>query len=165
MSTAFEAAAAAAEAGRDAAAYEAALALYAGDLLPEDAYEDWAVGRREALRQAHLGLLVGLAGRREEAGEVAAAIDLLRRAVALEPAHEAAHRALMRLYAATGRRHEALRQYRQLVEALGRELEAEPEPASRRLYAAIQAGRSSPPGRRRSARRRAPRRRRTCRRR
>src|SRR5688500_6020235 len=48
---AFEAAAATAEAGRDAAAYEAALALYAGDLLPEDAYEDWTIGRREALRQ------------------------------------------------------------------------------------------------------------------
>ena len=45
----------------DPAAYWAAVELYAGDLLPEDAYEDWAAARREALRQEHVALLLALA--------------------------------------------------------------------------------------------------------
>src|SRR5262245_25452735 len=45
---AFESAAAAARRAREPAAYRAALALYADDLLPDDPYEDWAAGRREA---------------------------------------------------------------------------------------------------------------------
>ena len=36
-------------------AYRAALALYGGELLPEDRYEDWTTARREALRETHLG--------------------------------------------------------------------------------------------------------------
>ena len=38
--------------------YRAALALYGGELLAEDRYEAWAAGRRDALREAHLGLLL-----------------------------------------------------------------------------------------------------------
>src|SRR3990172_13081569 len=41
--------------------YRAALDLYAGDLLPEDRYEDWTSGRRDTLRQDHLLLLAELA--------------------------------------------------------------------------------------------------------
>jgi DNA-binding SARP family transcriptional activator len=37
------------------------LALYAGELLPEDRYEDWVTSRREALRQDHLRLCLELA--------------------------------------------------------------------------------------------------------
>ena len=41
---AFEAAATTARRSREPAAHQAALNLYAGDLLPEDRYEDWAEG-------------------------------------------------------------------------------------------------------------------------
>jgi DNA-binding SARP family transcriptional activator len=37
--------------------YRAAAELYRGDLLPEDRFEDWSEGPREALRERHLGLL------------------------------------------------------------------------------------------------------------
>src|SRR3712207_7018556 len=47
---AFEEASATARRAREPAAYKAALDLYAGDLLPEDRYEDWAEGRRVGLR-------------------------------------------------------------------------------------------------------------------
>ena len=53
-------------AARDPAAYRAAIDLYAGDLLPEDRYEEWAEGRRENLRQLYLALLIELAGLYEE---------------------------------------------------------------------------------------------------
>ena len=49
-------------------AYEAATDLYAGELLPEDRYEQWAENRREELRRLFLSLLVELAQVYEECG-------------------------------------------------------------------------------------------------
>ncbi|HEX5501652.1 MAG TPA: tetratricopeptide repeat protein [Thermomicrobiales bacterium] len=137
---AFAAAAARARRTGTPADHEAALALYTGDLLPDDRYEDWAAPRREALREDYLGLLLAAARLHEAAGADPAALDLLRRAVAHEPAHEEARVGLMRLHARAGRRHAALREYAQLRDALRRDLAAEPEPATQRLYAAILAG-------------------------
>jgi tetratricopeptide (TPR) repeat protein len=54
--------------------------------------------------------------------------------LALDPANEMAHRALMSLFERQGRRGEALRQYRLCVDALQRELGVEPELETRRLY-------------------------------
>ncbi|HWG08612.1 MAG TPA: hypothetical protein VN672_06350 [Solirubrobacteraceae bacterium] len=52
----FERAAEQARRAGSAAAYRAALALYGGELLPENRYEDWAASRREELEQLHLEL-------------------------------------------------------------------------------------------------------------
>jgi hypothetical protein len=52
----------------------------------------------------------------------------------LEPFDEGVHRTLMRLYAESGRRSSALRQYEVCVELLSRELGVEPEPETRDLY-------------------------------
>src|SRR5947207_825490 len=73
----------------------------------------------------------------ERAGELAAALEVLEGVVARERAHEAAHVGLVRLYARTGQRAEALRQYQQLAEVLRHELETKPSPASQQLYQAI----------------------------
>src|SRR5205823_4301372 len=126
---------------QDPAAYQVALDLYQGDLLPDDRYAEWADDQREALRGDYLALLVELAALHEARGEYAAAIAALERVVAQEPAHEAAHQGLMRLHARAGYRHQALRQYQQLTRALREALDAEPDPASERLYQEIRAGR------------------------
>ena len=55
---AFEAACRRAHQTRNPEDYRAAAELYRGDLLPEDRFEDWSDGPREALRERHLGLLV-----------------------------------------------------------------------------------------------------------
>src|SRR6476661_6389133 len=86
----------------DPAAYEAALASYGGDLLPEDRYEDWATARRETLQERHLGLLLALARLREARGEYDAALAAFGRVAALVPAHEGARVGLMRLHAQGG---------------------------------------------------------------
>jgi DNA-binding SARP family transcriptional activator len=52
----FEAAAARAGESRTPDAVRAALALWRGELLPEDRYEDWTTARREAVHELHLGL-------------------------------------------------------------------------------------------------------------
>ena len=128
---AFEAGAARARADRDPAAYELALGLYGGALLPEDRYEPWADARRAALADLHTGLCLELA---ELHGDEPAAVVALQRALVADPLAEPAHRALMRLYARTGRRQQALAQYQLLRQGLNAELAAEPDPATRALY-------------------------------
>ncbi|HZY57287.1 MAG TPA: BTAD domain-containing putative transcriptional regulator [Rubrobacteraceae bacterium] len=96
---AFEEAAAAARRARNPAAYEAAVGLYAGNLLPEDSYEEWAEDRREELRRAYLALLLELAGLYEKGEDFGPAVEALRQVLASEPTHEGAHMGLMRLYA------------------------------------------------------------------
>jgi predicted ATPase/DNA-binding SARP family transcriptional activator len=141
---AFEAATERARQGQDPAAYRAALDLYTGDLLPEDRYEEWISTRQETLRQECQVLLVELAGLYVARAAHPAAIQTLRQVLTSDPAHEEAHRSLMRLYTLTGQRTQALRQYQSLQEALHRELGAEPEAESRQLYQQILAG-SFPP--------------------
>src|SRR5918998_4024728 len=133
---AFEEAAITARRSGDPAAYRAAIELYAGELLPEDRYEEWAETRRQELRRTFLSLLVELAGLYEERGveeELEPAIQALRRALAEEPSNEEAHVGLMRLHARSGRSGEALRQYVRLSEALSSGLGAEPSTSTRAL--------------------------------
>ena len=98
---------AAARRGRHLAAYRAAVDLYAGELLPEDHYETWAENRREGLRRTHLSLLLEMAGLHEERDDYGPAIEAPHKALAEEPALQAAHARLARLYALRGRRSEA----------------------------------------------------------
>jgi predicted ATPase/DNA-binding SARP family transcriptional activator/DNA-binding CsgD family transcriptional regulator len=137
---AFEETAAAARRSKDPLAYRTAIELYSGELLPEDRYEGWAQGRREELRQLHLALLVELAGLYEERGEHVLAVEALRRVEEEEPTLEEAHTSLMRLYALSGRRGEAIAQYGRLHEILSSQLGAEPSAATRRLRDEIVAG-------------------------
>src|SRR5215207_2927377 len=85
---AFEEAAATVRRSQDPATNRVAIELYAGDLLPEDRYEEWTQSRREELRQLHLALLVQLAELYEARGEDGVAIEALRKATANEPTFE-----------------------------------------------------------------------------
>lgn len=140
----FEEAATTARHSLDDAAYRAAIDLYSGQLLPQDRYEPWVEQRRMELRGLYLSLLVELARLYGERKEHGLAIEALSRVVAEEPTHEEAHVGLMRLYALSGRRRDALGQYEQLREVLCKEFSAEPEAATTRLQQEIWAG-SSPP--------------------
>lgn len=136
----FEAAAEAALRGNTVADFEAAVAAYGGDLLPEDRYADWAVARRDHLAALFLRLLAGLAGELERHAAYAEAAERLQQALQHDPVQEDLHRRLMRLYARIGTRHDALRQYHTCRAVLQRELDAEPEPETEHLYQAILAG-------------------------
>ena len=138
---AFEEAASAARRSQDPAAYRMALELYAGELLPEDRYEEWVEKLRMRLQEVNLSLLLGLARLHEERADYDSAIEALRTVVAEEPTREEAHVGLMRLYALSGSRAEALAQYGQLDEVLNWELGTEPAASSRALRDEIAAGR------------------------
>jgi predicted ATPase/DNA-binding SARP family transcriptional activator/DNA-binding CsgD family transcriptional regulator len=141
---AFEEAAATARRSRDPVTYRAAIELCAGDLLPEDRYEEWSEGRREELRQLYLALLIELAGLYEERDEHGLAIEALRKVTGTEPTLEEAHASLMRLHALSGRPERALAQYERLRDVLSRGLGTDPSSATRRLRDEIAAGSFSP---------------------
>jgi predicted ATPase/DNA-binding SARP family transcriptional activator/DNA-binding CsgD family transcriptional regulator len=137
----FEEAARNAQRSREPAAYEAALDLYAGELLPGDRYEAWTEGHRRRLRETYLSLLLGLARLHEDRADYDAAVEMLRRSVGEEPTREEAHVGLMRLYALKGSKAEALAQYGWFEEILLTELGTRPAASSRALKEEISAGR------------------------
>jgi DNA-binding SARP family transcriptional activator len=92
---------------------------YAGDLLPEDAYEPWLEKARERLRRRHLQML-RVAG-------------LWERIIEIDPVDEEAHRALIRKDLAAGNRAEALRRFDRLRAVLKRELGVAPDAQSQQL--------------------------------
>jgi DNA-binding SARP family transcriptional activator len=70
----------------------------------------------------------------------AKAADAYRRVLARDDLNEDATRALMRCYARVGERSQALRLYQRFADRLRKELEAEPEEATRELHDEIKAG-------------------------
>jgi predicted ATPase/DNA-binding SARP family transcriptional activator len=130
----FEELTAHARASGDLADLRAAVAAYTGDLLPEDRFEDWAVGPREELRQRLCDLLTDLAEAATANGLEAEASDALQRVLAIDSLHERAVRAAMRQHAAAGRRSEALARYERLRDDLGARYGTDPDPETRRLH-------------------------------
>lgn len=128
---------------REVAAYEAALHLYAGDLLADAPYEPLFAMRRERIRVTYMRLLTELAARYEADSLTDKAIRLLDQALAVDGTDEEAHRRLMRLYALHGSRHQALRQYHVCCQTLRNEVDAEPEAETVALYKEIVGGRCS----------------------
>lgn len=129
----------------DPALGESALELYKGELLGEDIYEDWAAARREQLRMLHQQLLKHLARLHEARGDHRQSIERYNQLVVADPSNEDAHRNLMRIFAATGNRHQALQQYQLCCDVLRRDLDAGPERATILLYEQIAAGHFQPP--------------------
>ena len=134
----------------DAASLERGVRLYRDDFLtgfslracPE--FEDWQSATADRLRQDLAGALERLVAACVTAGELARGLDHARRWLSLDPLHEPAHQALIRLQAWTGQRSAALRQYRSLVRVLSRELAVSPLPETTRLYDDVRAGRLRP---------------------
>jgi predicted ATPase/DNA-binding SARP family transcriptional activator len=119
---------------------EAAAQLWRGDFLADLEAGEWAVIRREALRQSFLDALLQL-GRLffAEARNIAAA-EIYGRVLNLDPYLETAHRELMRCHARRGETGRAVQQYRALQELLQKELNAEPSPETVLLYERLRRG-------------------------
>src|SRR5215831_8344564 len=127
--------------GTPVALVEAAT-VYQGDFLEgltvqEPPFEDWLLASRERLRELALTVLGRVLTHQRAAGSTEEAIQSALKLLALDPLQEPVHRVLMRLYADTGRRGAALRQYERYVATLQRELRAEPESETMALYQEI----------------------------
>lgn len=122
------------------ASYREAIMLYRGDLFEEDIYEDWPTDQRERYRSEYLMLLAHLSQHAFASQQYDACVSWGRLMLESDPCREDTHRLLMCCYSRLGQRSAALRQYRQCVDALRRELDAIPEAASEELYRRLQQG-------------------------
>ena len=134
----------------DAGALDRAARLYRDDFLagftlrdcPE--FDDWQAATADRLRQRFAAVLERLVTACSAAGDLDRAVAHAQRWQALDPLHEPAYQALIRLLAWTGQRSAALRQYRALVRILDTELAVRPLPETTQLYDDVRAGRLAP---------------------
>lgn len=127
-----------------------AVDLYTGDFLQGFSLRDsaefdlWQFQQSEHLRRAYGAALDKLIEAHGTAGRYPAAIDLAGRLLALDPLHERSHRHLMTLYAQSGQRQLALRQYQDCVRILDHELGVPPLEETVQLYKSLLQAESAP---------------------
>src|SRR3984885_4810588 len=134
----------------DAESLEQAVQLYRDDFLsgfvlrgcPD--FEEWQASVSEGLRQALARGLQRLVAACIEQGDLDRATGHARRWLQLDPLHEPAHQAIIRLHGWAGQRSAAMRQYRSLVRVLDRDLAVRPLPETTRLYDDVRAGEPPP---------------------
>lgn len=123
----------------DPEAAQKALELYRGDLLLEDIYEDWIYTRRESLRILFRKTATKTAELYAARGEYQASIEILKKLAAEDHSDEYVHRLLMRFYAETGSKYQALKQFEHCRAAL-LDLGIDPEPKTIELEQSIKRG-------------------------
>ncbi|CAG1013830.1 serine/threonine-protein kinase PknK [Anaerolineales bacterium] len=122
---------------------EGMAALYQGDFMEglnlddSPTFDEWQFFQRDGLRQQFAGVLQHLSAAHSERAQWDQAIASARRWITLDRLHEPACRALMDLYARSGQRSAALRQYEELSRSLREQMGQEPESETRRLYEQI----------------------------
>jgi DNA-binding SARP family transcriptional activator len=117
-----------------AAEYEQAIALYRGEYLVEDLYEDWTMVERERLSNAYIDMLGRLALYYMEADQYQESIRTCYRVLEKDRCHEESYRLLMRSYSRLGLRGRALRQYRLCERILKQEYGTAPSSETQALY-------------------------------
>ena len=100
-------------------------------------FEEWMLLKREELRREALQALYHLAAYHQNRDDYETAYDYAWRQVALDPLREEAHRQLMSILASSGRRSEALAQYKTCRRILTDELGVEPSLETTALYERI----------------------------
>jgi DNA-binding SARP family transcriptional activator len=115
---------------------ENALRLYIGDLL-EGFYDDWALRERERLRCLYLDGLVCLTRYYHDRRAYEEGLQCGQMLLRHEPLCEEIHRVMMRLYAESGQRALAIRQYQICRQILADELGIEPMVETQILYRQI----------------------------
>ena len=114
--------------------YSKAEALYQGEFLAEDRYEDWLLPLRENLRAEYISLLDCLNHHFLQMEDYQACIHLCRKMLTIDPCSEEAHRHLMRCFFERGQSYMALRQYHLCAEALKEGLSVNPASATKELF-------------------------------
>lgn len=116
---------------------ERLLALYRGSFLQEDEGEPWSVTTRERLRSRFIHALGLATAGLEREGRLDLAIECYLRGIDCDPIIEPFYQGLMRCYAHTGRRAEALAAYRRLKQILSVSLALKPSAATENLHRSL----------------------------
>ncbi len=118
-----------------------AVALYRGEYLAEDRYEEWALQIRERYRERFVEVLSLLADSLARQGQYARALGYLERAISEAPLHETLYRQMMVYAFCAGERARALGAYERCRAVLERELGERPSSQTEELYKQIQSER------------------------
>ncbi len=121
-------------------AYDTALALYRGNALAEDPYEEWSLPMREELRGQHLRAIARVAHCYAQMHEFDRAGEWCERALAIDPAAEPVIRQRMEYAYHAGEQGRALRIYAEGVAALEERLAVEPSEETTDLFRQIENG-------------------------
>lgn len=125
---------------------EEANRLYRGDFISgfglhdSPAFDNWQFFQSEEVRQALMDGLIRLIHMHVANNNLELALEYARRWSKLDPINEEAHRELMHIYAWTGQRNAAIRQYQECQQILKKELNIEPEGVTTELFERIQSG-------------------------
>ncbi len=111
-----------------------AIAAYGGDFLDGLAAGEWAAERRDEYRRGYESALLASGRLYAAAGRHQAAVNAFRRAVAIEPLNESAHRELMTSLVALGETARAVRHYTELAGLLREQVGAAPAAETTALY-------------------------------
>lgn len=114
--------------------YRDAQRLRTGDFLEDFLYDEWSIAERERLRLAYIRVANRLADLDEETGDLAAAMEVSQKVLAVESCDEESHRRVMRCHVAAGRRLLAIRQYRTCADQLEQTYGLAPSEATQDLY-------------------------------
>lgn len=117
--------------------WEAAIALYTGDLLPEYLYADWAVALRQRFALSYQHALLAAAQTRLAQGRYEEALAACHHLLTLEPWQEEAMLIGMHACKALNDRAGALRLYQSLVRILHDELGTSPAPELQAFYRSL----------------------------
>jgi len=102
--------------------YAACVALYQGELLAEDRYDEWLFPLRQQLRDRYLHALDRLGRMHFDREDWPSCTTMCAKILAVDACNEGAHRLLMRCYGRLGQPQLAQRQYQACIQVLNREL-------------------------------------------
>ncbi len=114
--------------------FEKAEALYRGDYLEDETYEEWTLLRREALKDTYLMILSKLADHSLQIADYESCIHYSQKILAGDNCREDTYRRLMYCYAKLGQRNRALRWYDICCQTNKAELDAMPDNETSNLY-------------------------------
>lgn len=113
---------------------ELAEALYQGDYLQDEPYDEWTLLRRETLKDTYLTILGKLADHNMETNDYESCIIYCQKILANDPCREDAYRRLIRCYSRLGNKNRSLRWYEICCNNILAELDIAPDRETVSLY-------------------------------
>lgn len=116
---------------------EKAVALYDGDFLKEDAYEEWAAFERETLKEMYIEILMELVEYATDAENADRAITFAKKVLESDRLYEDAYETIFDLLIESGQIAEAKKIWKQCREIYQKELNSQPPKRFERLFQEI----------------------------
>jgi DNA-binding SARP family transcriptional activator len=114
--------------------FELAEALYQGDYLEDEPYDEWTLLRRETLKDTYLMILSKLAHHALETNDYENCVIYCQKMLAKDACCEDMYRHLIRCYSRLGNKHRSLRWYEICCQTMRAELDMAPDRETTALY-------------------------------